>query len=206
MYTTLISPSELHAQLKSTVVIDCRFDLAKPEAGREAYAIGHIAGAQYAHLDLDLSASKSASTGRHPLPESNRLAATFGKWGINDRSQVVAYDADSGMFAARLWWLLRWLGHTHVAVLEGGYKAWQSAGLPISTEPATVTVQTFSARPQEGFFVTATEVEQLVKHSDWRVLDARAPERFRGDVEPIDPVAGHIPGARNHPFAWNLAA
>jgi thiosulfate/3-mercaptopyruvate sulfurtransferase len=206
MYTTLISAAELHLQLTSVITIDCRFDLARPTAGREAYAAGHIPGALYAHLDADLSSPVTPRTGRHPLPEPTALAATFSRWGIDSNTQVVAYDADAGMFASRLWWLLRWLGHDRVAVLDGGLKAWQNAGLPINTAVPTTQPTVFVGQPNANLVVSAASVVEFVTHQDWRVLDARAPERFRGEVEPMDPVAGHIPGARNHPFAWNMDA
>jgi thiosulfate/3-mercaptopyruvate sulfurtransferase len=204
MYTTLISPTELHSQSSSCVVIDCRFDLADTEAGQRAYLVAHIPQARYAHLDRDLSGPKTAQTGRHPLPESSALARSFGQWGIGADTQVVAYDSDNGMVAARLWWLLRWLGHERVAVVDGGFKAWQAAGFPTTAELPRVTSTIFLARPRNDMVVSASDVAQLVTRTDWRLLDARAPERFRGDVEPIDPIAGHVPGARNHPFAWNL--
>ena len=206
MYTTLISAAALRAQLKSCIVVDCRFDLTRTDSGREAYLTAHIPGALYAHLDTDLSGPKSPHTGRHPLPDPAALAAKFSAWGIDASTQVVAYDADAGMFASRLWWLLRWLGHTQVAVLDGGFKAWQNAGFSVDTEIPAPRATTFVGQPHNDLLVTTADVAELVKRSEWRLLDARAPERFRGEVEPIDPVAGHVPGARNHPFAWNMGA
>ncbi len=204
MYTTVISPAELERTLASTVVIDCRFDLIQPEAGRAAYLAAHIPGAIYAHLDNDLSSPKSAATGRHPLPNPDSLAETFARWGIANDTQVIAYDADNGMYAARLWWLLRWLGHRAVAVLNGGFKGWVAEGKPTATTVPSPTKSRFTAHLDPTVVVDAIDVANYVARSDWRLLDARAAERFRGDVEPIDPVAGHIPGARNHPFAMNL--
>lgn len=206
MHSTLISATQLHALLPAAVVIDCRFDLAQPDAGRKAYAAGHIPGALYAHLDSDLSSPITPVTGRHPLPNPEALAETFGRWGISNATQVIAYDADAGMFASRLWWLLRWLGHSAVAVLDGGFKAWQAAGFAIDAAVPAPQPATFVGRVQKEMVVSASEVAALIKRSDWRVLDARAPERFRGEVEPIDSVAGHVPGARNHPFAWNMGS
>jgi thiosulfate/3-mercaptopyruvate sulfurtransferase len=206
VHTTLISPQQLHAELASVVVIDCRFDLANPNAGRNIYEAAHIPGASYAHLDTDLSSPITPNTGRHPLPDPDALAAKFGLWGIDSKTQVVAYDADNGMFASRLWWLLRWLGHEAVVVLDGGFKAWQSSGLPTATAITERQPKKFAGQPHDEMVVSAAAVADLVKRSDWRVLDARAPERFRGDVEPIDSVAGHIPGARNHPFASNMSS
>jgi thiosulfate/3-mercaptopyruvate sulfurtransferase len=157
-------------------------------------------------LDADLSGPRSSRTGRHPLPDPTALAATFSRWGITANTQVVAYDADAGMFAARLWWLLRWLGHDQVAVLDGGFKAWQNAALPTSTAASVAQAAEFRGQPKMEWVASSEAVGEWVKRADWRVLDARAPERFRGEVEPIDPVAGHIPGARNHPFAWNMGS
>jgi thiosulfate/3-mercaptopyruvate sulfurtransferase len=206
MHTTLISTRELNDCLGSFAIVDCRFDLARPNLGREAYALSHIPGAVYAHLDEDLSSPITPNTGRHPLPNPQKLAVLFGQWGISHDKQVVAYDADNGMFASRLWWLLRWLGHRAVAVLNGGFKAWQAAGLPTTQDiPATSPVK-FVGEVYDEMVVSTERVAELVKRDDWRVLDARAPERFRGDVEPIDTVAGHVPGARNHPFAWNMGS
>lgn len=208
MYPPLISAAELHAQLHDpqVVIVDCRFDLTNPEAGRQAYLAGHIPNAIYAHLDNDLSGSKSAQTGRHPLPQVDTLAATFSRFGIDGAQRVVAYDADTGMFAARLWWLLRWMGHDSVAVLDGGLKGWQNLEYAITTTMPQARARTFTGMPQKNWMVEATEVALHAKDHRWRLLDARAPERFRGDIEPIDAIAGHIPGARNHPFAWNLNA
>jgi thiosulfate/3-mercaptopyruvate sulfurtransferase len=210
MYTTLISPTELASQLNSVTIIDCRFELAvdkaRANAGHEAYVAGHIPGALYAHLNTNLSGPISVNTGRHPLPDLAVLVATLGRWGISPATQVIVYDADAGMFAARLWWLLRWLGHRQVAVLNGGFKAWQSSGLPIATTVPAPLATIFTGQPNATLVVSTATVAALAKQQDWRILDARAPERFRGDVEPIDPVAGHVPGARNHPFAWNMAS
>lgn len=210
MPSTLVSPANLHAQLGSVRVVDCRFDLAKlnrsPDSGEAAYKTSHIPGAVYAHLDRDLSSPITPTTGRHPLPNPAELAATLGRWGIDSRTQVVAYDADNGMFAARLWWLLRWLGHERVAVLDGGFKAWQQAGLPVTANVTAPAPKHFSGSPRNELWVSADEVAARVRDRDWRVLDARAPERYRGDVEPIDTVAGHIAGAHNFPFARNLDA
>jgi thiosulfate/3-mercaptopyruvate sulfurtransferase len=206
MLSTLTSPFALHAQLDSVRVIDCRFDLARPDAGEAAYKASHIRGAVYAHLDRDLSSPITPTTGRHPLPDAEQFATTLGRWGIDSLTQVVAYDADAGMFAARLWWLLRWLGHQRVAVLNGGFKAWQQAGLPVTAEIALPEPKHFGGEPHNELWISAAEVAARVNDPNWRVLDARAPERYHGEVEPIDSVAGHVPGAVNHPFALNLNA
>jgi len=223
MYTTLIEPEELAGPLARAAadsdwaVIDCRFDLARPEWGETAYTAGHVPGALYAHLDRDLSGPIYANSGRHPLPEPERLAATFGQWGIDEKVQVVAYDQGNGAYAARLWWLLRWMGHRHVAVLNGGLAAWQQASLPVETGLRRREPRTFVSRPVEGSVVSTAELERAQSNgalgssgsvarsaSQSMLVDARAADRFAGENETIDPVAGHIPGALNHPFARNV--
>jgi thiosulfate/3-mercaptopyruvate sulfurtransferase len=207
-YTTLIEPAELatHTSEPDWLLIDCRFDLARPEAGEAAYRAGHIPNAIYAHLDRDLAAPITPASGRHPLPDPQKFAVTLGKWGMTPTTQVVAYDADSGAYAARLWWLLRWVGHSAVAVLNGGFKAWTEARLPTSTAIPERKPTRFDVRPNRDAWLDASTVADRVARPDWRLLDARAPERFAGEVEPIDSVAGHVPGARNHPFSTNLGS
>jgi thiosulfate/3-mercaptopyruvate sulfurtransferase len=221
-FTTLISAAELapHVADPDWLVVDCRFELGKPETGERAYAAGHVPHAVYAHLDRDLAAPITPQTGRHPLPQPEKFAATLSSWGLTPATQVVAYDADNAAYAARLWWLLRWVGHEAVAVLDGGFKAWTAAGLPTMTEgehrsPGKSRGTTeapqrrashFVARPNRDMWYDAAEVAERVQRADWRLLDARAPERFAGQVEPIDSVAGHVAGARNHPFASNLGS
>ena len=217
--TTLITPRQLAARLEDTdlAVIDCRFDLARPQWGRDAYAGARIPRSLYAHLDHDLSGKTSASTGRHPLPPIDEFAERLGRWGIDAQVQVVAYDQSSGAHAARLWWLLRWLGHTRVAVLDGGFAAWQEEKLPIDSSALESRARAqldrparrFEARPQEDMVVSTTGVEEMIASrqiecADLVLIDARAADRFAGRNETIDPVAGHIPGARNHPFTDNL--
>jgi thiosulfate/3-mercaptopyruvate sulfurtransferase len=206
MRTTLLSAAELLPQLEMPdwLVVDCRFDLARPIAGEEAYGLSHIPGAVYAHLDRDLSSAITPTSGRHPLPSPEQFAATLNRWGVTSDTQVVAYDADTGAYAARLWWLLRWVGHPKVAVLDGGFKAWQSAGLPASSDIPTRAASNFVMKPDRNAWLDAKQVAQRVRQDDWRLLDARAPERFAGAVEPLDTVAGHVPGARNHPFATSI--
>lgn len=206
MYATLVTPTELAARTRDShwLIVDCRFDLARPDAGETAYRTSHIPNAVYAHLDRDLAAPVTPSTGRHPLPSPEKFAATLSAWGLTSETQVVAYDADTGAFAARLWWLLRWVGHKKVAVLDGGFKAWLAAGLPVTNEIPQRTPTRFVAQPDRSAWLDAAEVADRRQRSDWRLLDARAPERYAGAVEPIDPVAGHVPGALNHPFALNL--
>ena len=218
MYTTLISPTETAAALARDtgpdpdwVALDCRFDLARPQWGEAEYAAGHIPNALYAHLDRDLSGPVSTTSGRHPLPRMESLAATFGRWGIDEKVQVIAYDQGNGAYAARLWWLLRSAGHRQVAVLDGGFAAWQQAALPIDAVPGSRRPRTFTPRPPAGTTASTAELERAASEGDLArgstmLVDARAADRFAGDNETIDPVAGHIPGAHNHPFARNIDA
>jgi thiosulfate/3-mercaptopyruvate sulfurtransferase len=206
-YTTLIEPRELAALLAadpSVAIVDCRHDLARPDWGSEAFAVGHIPGAVFAHLDRDLAGPVTPASGRHPLPHPDRLAAAFGRWGIDGQTQIVAYDQGSGAYAARLWWLARFLGHARVAVLNGGLAAWQSAGFPVTTAPAVRPVRHFAARPQLSWVVSGAQVARGLERGDIVLVDARAADRFAGRNETLDPVAGHIPGARNHPFGANV--
>jgi thiosulfate/3-mercaptopyruvate sulfurtransferase len=212
--TSLIEPGELGRHLADPdwAIIDCRFELARPDWGEQAFAAAHIPNALYAHLDRDLSGPRTALTGRHPLPEVGALEATFGRWGIDEKVQVVAYDQGGALaFAARLWWLLRWLGHGKVAVLDGGLAAWQHAGLPLDTGAAARAPRRFRAAPAADAVVTSAALASLVasgalERGERLLVDARGADRFAGENETLDPVAGHIPGARNHPFASNLDA
>ena len=206
MHSTLITPAHLATRIgdRAWVIVDCRFDLAVPEAGVAAYRDGHIPGAVHADLDRDLSGPRGPATGRHPLPDPQTLAATFGRWGIGPGVQVVAYDAASGMFAARLWWLLRWLGHDAVAVLDGGMRAWQDAGLPLENSLPTPQPREFIPAVRAQLWAGTDEVARSANDPGWRILDARAAPRYAGEVEPIDPVAGHVPGAHNFPYERNL--
>jgi thiosulfate/3-mercaptopyruvate sulfurtransferase len=185
-------------------IIDCRFELADPDAGAAAFARGHIPGALYAHLDRELAGPRTPWSGRHPLPDPEQLAATLGAFGIDAGTQVVAYDESGGIYAARLWWLLRWLGHRRVAVLDGGLAAWRAERRPLSAEPAVVTPREFRAVADDDAHVSADDVAALLARGDCVLLDARATERFEGRLEPLDPRAGHVPGARSHPFSRNL--
>jgi thiosulfate/3-mercaptopyruvate sulfurtransferase len=208
VFTTLISIDELTPHLADPqwVVIDCRFVLAEPAAGERAYRQGHIPGARYAHLERDLSARVTVDSGRHPLPDKERLAATLGVWGIGPASQVVVYDDAGGAMAARLWWLLRWMGHSGVAVLDGGWGQWLQEGGAVSPEAPPPAQAAFEPQPPLVEWVSSEALQGAMLHQTIQVLDARAAERFRGDVEPIDAVAGHVPGAMNRPLQCNLAA
>jgi len=201
-HTTLIAAAEL-ATLTGARLVDCRFDLADPARGAAAFAAGHIPGAVYAHLDQDLSGPPLDDAGRHPLPRPAQLRALFGRLGISPGQQVVCYDDMGGaLAAARLWWLLRYMGHVEVAVLDGGWQAWQAAGGAAAGGESRVAATVFAGEPRAAQRVLLAEVPAL--HAS--LVDARDPARFRGEVEPIDPRAGHIPGARNHPFRRNLEA
>jgi thiosulfate/3-mercaptopyruvate sulfurtransferase len=207
-HQTLISAEDLRslqAAGAALVLLDCGFDLADPAAGERAYAAGHIAGAQYAHLDRDLSGAKTGRNGRHPLPARETLAARAGAWGIAPGVQVVTYDDQAMPYAARAWWLLRWLGHAEVAVLDGGRSAWRAAGGEmVATPPAVAAARPYPAQPPAMPTIDADTL--LAQLASVRLLDARAGERYRGEVEPLDAVAGHIPGARLRFFKDNLAA
>ena len=203
MHKTLIAPAELTPHLGDSrwVIVDCRFDLADPECGERYYLEGHIPGARYAHLDRDLSGTKTGTNGRHPLPTVPEMTARFGAMGIGPTTQVVAYDQDAGVYAARLWWMLRFMGHDAVAVLDGGLTRWVAEGGTLQPGRVTPTPAGFAANPRTEWPLTVDEVAA----GDAKLLiDARAPDRFRGENETIDKVGGHIPGARNHWFQENL--
>lgn len=210
-YQTLISAAQLRALMATAqppVLLDCRFDLADPAAGERAYAAGHLPGAHYLHLDRDLAGEKQGPDGRfrgrHPLPTRERFAALVGTLGITPQTQVVVYDAQGPMYAPRAWWMLRWIGHRAVAVLDGGLTAWTAAGGALNTA-APARHPTAAPYPLQAETMPAVEVHELQQRLALRaVVDARAPERYRGEVEPIDPVAGHISGALNRFLQLNL--
>jgi thiosulfate/3-mercaptopyruvate sulfurtransferase len=212
MTDTLITVAQLAAQLGAAdlAIVDCRFDLARPQWGPAAYAEGHIPGAGYANLDRDLSGPVGPGTGRHPLPAAAAFAARDAAHGIGGAIRVLAYDQGNGAFAARLWWLLRWLGHPRVAVLDGGLAAWRAAGLPLEAGAgpgaAHRSPRSFSARPDRRAWLSVDEVLRGREAGTIHLVDARAADRFAGENETIDPVAGHVPGAVNHPFARNVDA
>jgi thiosulfate/3-mercaptopyruvate sulfurtransferase len=208
MHTTLVSPHELarHLGERDWVVCDCRHDLGEYESGRRAYGEAHIPGARFLHLDEDLSGPKTGVNGRHPLPHPLTFALRLGALGIDDAKQVVAYDASGGCFAARLWWMLRWVGHTAVAVLDGGWQAWLEQGFPVSAEQPAVQPTAYTLRWRPELAVDAEYVRTHLNDSRMAVLDARSPDRYHGENETLDPVAGHIPGAISRFFKSNLDA
>jgi thiosulfate/3-mercaptopyruvate sulfurtransferase len=208
-FNTLISTARLQTRLGEgdVLLVDVRHDLAQPGAGRKAYAAGHIPGAIFLHLDDDLSGVKTGLNGRHPLPQREQFAARMAALGMHNSTQVVVYDAHGGMFAARLWWMLRWLGHSRVAVLDGGLPAWQAIGAPLSQDAAAPPAQgSFTASEPLVPQTSAAEILALLGTPRKLVIDARAPDRFRGENETLDPIGGHIPGAANRFFRDNLQA
>ncbi len=206
-FDTLISATELLAlcrQGHAPVLIECSFDLFDADAGERAWRAGHPDGAHYLHLDRDLAGSKTGTNGRHPLPERAAFARTLARCGITPQSQVVSFDRQGGVYAARLWWMLRWMGHADAAVLDGGVEAWLAAGGTLSTsEYSPASTAPYPDRKPLAAVCSALELAQSIGRV--RLIDARAPERFRGEVEPLDAQAGHIPGALNRFFKENLA-
>ena len=212
-FSTLIGAADLRDLVgkPDIAVIDCRFDLMNPGGGRRAYIEGHIPGARYADLNRDLSAPITATSGRHPLPSPSDFAGTLARLRVGPATQVVAYDDSAGAFAARLWWMLRWLGHPAAAVLDGGIKAWVSEGgaLQSGEETPQPTVQSdrhVSVQADSAAVIGTAELEQRISDPAFLLIDARAGERYAGTVEPIDAVAGHVTGAENQPFSANLGA
>lgn len=211
VFDTLITAQALRAMIDGRsppLILDASFDLADADAGESAYRAAHLPGAQHVHLDRDLCGVKTGHNGRHPLPDRATFAITAGRLGITPGTQVVVYDRQGAMFAARVWWMLRWLGHAPVAVLDGGLAAWQAAGFALDGD--LVVVQPRAAYPigvEASPLVRTIDADALQQRlSCVALIDARAPERFRGEVEPLDAQAGHIPGARNRFFKDNLAA
>jgi thiosulfate/3-mercaptopyruvate sulfurtransferase len=208
-YTTLIAAANLAERLAaapdSVFIADCRFDLIDTEAGEKAYAAGHLPHAHYFHLDRDLSGAKTGSNGRHPLPQRQQLVDRLAALGLKHGQQVVVYDAQGGMYAARLWWLLRWLGHDSVALLDGGLQAWEAAGQPLTQDVPQAARGDFKAGAPLAVTMDASAVERNLNTQDHVLLDARAADRYRGENETLDRVGGHIPGALNRFFKDNLA-
>lgn len=204
MHTTIVATSTLAANLDSDwAIVDCRFDLQNEQWGREQYLTSHIPGAVYASLSHDMAGPKTGSNGRHPLPSIDALSATLGRLGIGSHTQVVAYDQDSGMYASRLWWLLRYAGHDAVAVLDGGWAKWIREGRPTQSGEETRSPGTFVASPRPDMRVSVDEVSAQLGNPKTLLVDARAPERYEGQTEPIDRVPGHIPGAVNRHYRAN---
>jgi len=208
-YTNLISTSQL-AQLmgdENLVIVDCRFDLLNPDWGFEDYQLAHIPGAFYTHLNNDLAGPITPYAGRHPLPDQDEFVRKLNSWGINQKSQLVAYDISGGAFAARLWWMLKYYGHEQVAIMDGGLSKWIRDGYPISTgvELPKESNAPFKPKIDPTRVVSTSDIERFRLNSSFLLIDARAPQRFRGKFEPIDPVAGHIPGAINRFHADNLS-
>ncbi len=203
----LISAGELAAQLDGWLVVDCRHSLQDTDVGERAYGQGHIPGAVFAHLDRDLSGPSGGQRGRHPLPDSEAFSGTLKRLGIGHQTQVVAYDDAGGIFAARLWWMLRWFGHDHAAVLDGGWPLWCAGGHPVSRDPflpPTAARQVWARR--DSLMIGTEEVQARLHDSAMCLVDARASDRFRRENETLDPVGGHIPGALNRPYRDNLLA
>ena len=192
--TTLVSTEELagHPEWR---LFDCRHDLAKPALSEQQYGEAHIPGALFAHLDRDLSAPKTGKNGRHPLPDPKNFISWLGKQGLKPEDQVVCYDGGPGVMAARLWWMLRWMGHDSVAVLDGGMAKWLKEGRPVTTEVPEVAPHSYPGKAKTSLVASVALVEKKLRKA--ALLDARAPVRYRGEQEPIDPVAGRIPGAKN---------
>jgi thiosulfate/3-mercaptopyruvate sulfurtransferase len=204
MFSTVVSTEQLaqHVNDPAWVVIDCRFTLTNTEAGRAAYAQGHIPGARYAHLDQDLAGPKNGNKGRHPLPDTQVFAQTLSAWGISADTQVVVYDDSFGAIAVRLWWMLRWMGHDAVALLDGGLPKWQREQRALNADLPQVTTTVFKQQVRRDMVV---DTDAVLSATNALIVDARAEMRFIGEIEPMDPIAGHIPGAKNLPFDDNLA-
>jgi thiosulfate/3-mercaptopyruvate sulfurtransferase len=208
MYRTLITTSALASHLDDPewVLVDCRYDLTNETWGVNQYRAAHLPGAVYASLARDLSGDKEPGTGRHPLPSPNAMAATFGSWGITTTTQVACYDQDSGMYAARLWWMLRYMGHEAVGVLDGGFAKWLHESRPTRGGDEHRRHAVFDGSPHDAMRLTVDDVSRALGSTSMVLVDARAAERYEGRNEPLDRVAGHIPGARNYFFKRNLAS
>ncbi len=206
-HTTLVGSAELAAHIgdPAWAVFDCRHDLAKPDSGAQAYAAAHIPGARFLHLDRDLSAQPTGKNGRHPLPEPQAFMRKLGAAGVDSTKQVIAYDAQTGVYAARLWWMLRWLGHDNVAVLDGGYVKWTRERRPVTAAVPESAPARLAGQPR-AMWVDADDLMSSLDAPGRVLIDARSPDRFRGENETLDPVGGRIRGARNRFFGDNLDA
>jgi thiosulfate/3-mercaptopyruvate sulfurtransferase len=209
-FTTLIDAATLSSQLaredlpRELAIFDCRFDLSNTAWGETEFAAAHIPGARYLHLDRDLSGPVSATSGRHPLPDPQSIARRLGALGVDADCQIVAYDQGNGAYAARFWWLARWIGLTRVAVLDGGLATWRAAGLPVENSIRERPPRKLDAKVNDAAWVSSEQVDELRRRGGTLIVDARGAERFAGRNETLDPVAGHVPGARNLPFLGNL--
>jgi thiosulfate/3-mercaptopyruvate sulfurtransferase len=203
--TTLVSTDNLAAHSGDWTVVDCRFDLANDAWGREQYEAAHIPAAVYANLNDDLSGPRTGTNGRHPMPSDEALLATLRRLGITNDAQVVVYDQDSGLYAGRLWWLLRYAGHRAVALLDGGFAKWSAEGRPVRAGIETRSPSNFQASFDHSMHVNVDDVARRMGDGRTLLVDARGPDRFEGRAETIDKVAGHIPGARNRFYRSNLA-
>lgn len=208
MHTTLIDTASLEAHLDddNLVIVDCRFDLMKPGAGVIAWKASHIPNARYAHLDRDLASPITPQTGRHPLPEVETLVSRLESWGIGNDTQVVAYDDAGGGYAVRLWWMLRWLGHNRAAVLDGGWQRWIADNRQVDAREPGIRQRRFETSVDDSQWLDTPAIKANLADGSIVLVDARTAERFRGEAEPIDPVAGHVPGAVNYPLQQNLDA
>jgi thiosulfate/3-mercaptopyruvate sulfurtransferase len=207
MHTTLISTDLLAAHLNdsSWLIADCRYNLKDEHWGYAQYVAGHIPGAVFVNLAHDLAAPRTGTNGRHPLPPVEVMAATFARLGIGDQAQVVAYDQDAGPFASRLWWMLRYLGHDAVAVLDGGFAKWTREGRPVRSGEEQRTPATFTPQLRKEMRLTVDDVMARLRDPSMLLIDARSPERFAGQPDPLDHVFGHIPGARNRHYRDNIS-
>jgi thiosulfate/3-mercaptopyruvate sulfurtransferase len=207
-YTTVITPKQLEPHLDKVnwAIFDSRFDLLQPQWGEEQYMIEHIPGSVYVHLDHDLSAPKNGLNGRHPLPEIEVISGFFSKVGIDNDTQVIIYDSRGGGIAARLWWMLKYMGHKEAAVLDGGFPEWKRLGLPVRAHREVRVPKQFKPQLNPDKLVFAAEVLERISRGTGLIIDSRAPERYRGEEEPFDPVAGRIPGAANRFWQTNLDA
>ncbi len=206
-YQTIISVEDLNKNINNQdwFVFDCRFMLKDPHSGLQKFSLGHIPGAQFADMDNDLAAPMTPTSGRHPLPNPDELIKKLQSWGLNNSSQVICYDDMSGAFAARMWWLLKWLGHENVAVLDGGIDLWTGSGLELETDVKKRTTGTFSGHANNNMWVDVEFVKQEIAQNNITLLDARSEERYTAKDTKTDPVAGHVPGAISIPFSGNLS-
>ena len=205
-YNTLISAEELHTIINddNVRVFDCRFSLKDPQSGKNSYLAGHLPRAQFADMDTQLSSAMTDSSGRHPLPDPQVFIELLNVWGVNNDTQVVAYDDISGAFAARLWWMMRWVGHNKVAVLNGGMQKWTEQGYALSQENVQFPSTDFSGQANKDWIMDIDTVQAKLENNAITLIDARAADRFTGKDQKTDPVPGHVPGANNLPFSGNL--